>query len=119
MGAAALLLLPLSWLVGEPWILPAQSDTWAAMLYLIVAGSVAVFGLNVFVLGRWPASSVSFEFLLIPLATIPFSALLTGEAITPLMLVGGAIILVGVYLGALAPERTEASPERIAEPDRL
>ena len=104
MGAAAVLLLPLSWLVGESWILPTQSDTWAAVLYLIVAGSVAVFGLNVFVLGRWPASVVSFEFLLIPLATVPFSALLTGEAITPLMLVGGAIILVGVYLGALAPE---------------
>jgi drug/metabolite transporter (DMT)-like permease len=110
MGAAAVLLLPLSWLVGESWNLPAQPETWAAMLYLIVAGSVAVFGLNVFVLGRWPASAVSFEFLLIPLATIPFSALLTGEAITPLMLVGGAIILVGVYLGALAPERTRVRP---------
>ena len=59
-----------------------------------------------FVLRRWTASAVSFEFLLIPLATIPFSALLTGEVITPLMLVGGAIILAGVYLGALAPDPT-------------
>ena len=35
--------------------------------------------------------------------TMLIVALLTGEAVTPLMLVGGAIILVGVYLGALAP----------------
>jgi drug/metabolite transporter (DMT)-like permease len=116
MSAAAALLLPLSWLVGESWILPTQPDTWAAMLYLIVAGSVAVFGLNVFVLSRWPASVVSFEFLLIPLATIPFSALLTGETITPLMLVGGAIILVGVYIGAFARFSGTRRPEAPQDP---
>ena len=82
------------------------------MAYLVLAGSLGVFWLFVFVLRRWTASAVSFEFLLIPLATIPFSALLTGEVITPLMLVGGAIILAGVYLGALAPDPTAATSER-------
>jgi drug/metabolite transporter (DMT)-like permease len=100
-GAA--ILLPVSGLAAERWVLPIQQDTWAAMAYLVVAGSVAVFWLFVFVLDRWTASSVSFEFLLIPIATIPFSALLTDERVTPLMLVGGAIILAGVYFGALAP----------------
>ena len=104
MLAGALLLVPISLLLGEQWALPTQQDTWLALAYLIVPGSLAVFWLFVFVLRRWTASAVSFEFLLIPLATIPISAVLTGEVITPLMLVGGAIILTGVYFGALAPD---------------
>lgn len=103
MLVGAAVLLPISLLIGERWALPTQQDTWAAMIYLVLAGSVAVFWLYVFVLRRWTASAASFEFLLIPLATIPFSALLTHEVITPSMLLGGAIILVGVYFGALAP----------------
>lgn len=106
------LLLPLSLLVGEHWSLPTQQDTWLAMAYLVVAGSLGVFWLWIVVLARWTASAVSFEFLLIPLTTIPFSALLTHEVITPIMLVGGAVILAGVYLGVLMPGRR--SPE--AEP---
>jgi drug/metabolite transporter (DMT)-like permease len=109
MLVGALILVPLSLALGEHWALPVQADTWAAMFWLILPGSLGVFWLFVFVLRRWTASAVSFEFLLIPLATIPFSALLTGEVITPLMLVGGAIILAGVYVGALAPGR---SPEK-------
>jgi drug/metabolite transporter (DMT)-like permease len=112
MLVGALILVPLSLLLGERWILPTQQETWLAMLYLVLAGSLAVFWLFVFVLRRWTASAVSFEFLLIPLATIPFSALLTGEVITPLMLLGGAIILAGVYFGALAPDPDAAPAER-------
>lgn len=107
MLAGVALLVPLSLLVGESWVLPSQTDTWLAAAYLVLAGSVAVFWLFIYVVGRWTASAVSFQFLLIPLATIPFSALLTGEVITPLMLVGGAVVLLGVYLGAL---RHRAAP---------
>jgi drug/metabolite transporter (DMT)-like permease len=103
MLTGAAILLPISLLAGERWTLPNQQDTQVAMAYLILAGSVGVFWLFIFVLGRWTASAASFEFLLIPLATIPFSALLTGEVITPIMLLGGAIILAGVYFGVLAP----------------
>lgn len=108
MLAGVALLIPISLLAGEEWILPGQADTWAAAAYLVLAGSVAVFWLFIFVVGRWTASAVSFQFLLIPLATIPFSAVLTGEVITPLMLVGGAVVLIGVYIGAFAqtPPRT-------------
>jgi len=104
------LLLPLSWLAGEAWILPTQSDTWAAMGYLVFAGSVVVFWLFVVVIGRWTASAVSFQFLLIPMTTVPISAFLTDEVVTPVMLLGGAVILAGVYLGALAPERWTGRP---------
>jgi drug/metabolite transporter (DMT)-like permease len=111
MLAGALILIPLSLILGESWILPTRAETWLAMTYLVVPGSLGVFWLFVFVLRRWTATAASFEFLLIPLATIPFSALLTGEVIDPLMLVGGAIILAGVYVGALAPDANAAAAE--------
>jgi drug/metabolite transporter (DMT)-like permease len=97
------LLLALSVVFGEQWQLPTRVDVWLAVAYLVLAGSLAVFWLFLVVLRKWDASVVSFEFLLIPLATIPFSALLTHEVVTPIMLVGGALILGGVYLGVLAP----------------
>ena len=109
MLVGAAVLLPLSLVTGEPWTLPVQQDTWLAMGYLVLAGSLGVFWLWIVVLERWSASAVSFEFLLIPLATIPFSAMLTGEVITPVMLFGGALILAGVYLGVLAPTRAAAT----------
>lgn len=105
MLSGVVLLIPISVVGGERWVLPQQSDTVAALAYLVLAGSVAVFWLFIFVVRRWTASAVSFQFLLIPLATIPISAALTQEVITLQMLVGGAVVLVGVYLGVFAPSR--------------
>jgi drug/metabolite transporter (DMT)-like permease len=81
------------------------------MVFLVLGGSVAVFGLFVFLLGRWTASAVSYVLLLQPLATIAYSAVLTQEPITPALFVGAAVILLGVYVGALAPRRTPAATE--------
>lgn len=109
MLAGVALLIPISVLAGDRWTLPVQPDTWTAGVYLVLAGSVAVFWLFIFTVRRWTASAVSFEFLLIPLATIPISAVVTGEVITAPMLVGGAVVLIGVYLGAFAPTSKIAS----------
>ncbi|MDQ5840796.1 MAG: EamA family transporter, partial [Chloroflexota bacterium] len=99
LGGGALLLV-LSALIGDAWRPPAQSDTWVAMIFLVIGGSVAVFGLYVFLLGRWTASAASYTLLLQPLPTLVYSALLTQEPLTPALLAGGAIILLGVYIGA-------------------
>jgi drug/metabolite transporter (DMT)-like permease len=99
-GGALLLLL--SALVGDTWRAPAQSDTWAAMVFLVLGGSVAVFGLYLFLLGRWSASATSYILLLQPVATITYSALLTDEPITPALFVGAAVVLIGVYIGAFS-----------------
>jgi drug/metabolite transporter (DMT)-like permease len=99
------LLIAISLVASERWVLPEQADTWAALAYLVLAGSVVVFWLFIFVVRRWTASAVSFQFLLIPLATIPISAALTDEVVTLQMVAGGAVVLVGVYLGVFAPSR--------------
>ena len=104
LGGGALL-LALSAIIGDTWRPPAQSDTWVAMVFLVVGGSVGVFGLYVFLLGRWTASAASYTLLLQPLPTLVYSAVLTHEPLTPALLVGGAIILLGVYIGAFTSAR--------------
>jgi len=109
-GAALLLILSLA--AGEPRVLPTQAATWAALGYLVLFGSVVMFALFVFTLQRWTASAVSYVTLLMPLVTVALAAALTGERITPSFVLGGAVILGGVYVGAFLkgrPARSSAS----------
>lgn len=111
MLGGGVLLLVLSAIAGDAWRAPAQSDTWAAMVFLVLGGSVAVFGLFVFLLGRWTASAVSYVLLVQPLATIAYSAVLTQEPITPALFAGAAVIMLGVYVGAFAQRRAPSGAE--------
>ncbi len=109
-GAALLLILSLA--AGDPWVLPTQAATWAAVGYLVLFGSVVMFALFVYTLQRWTASAVSYVTLLMPMVTVVLAAVLTGERITPSFLLGGAVILGGVYVGAFLkgrPARSSAS----------
>lgn len=94
------LLFGLSAVTGEPWAIPTQAGTWASVGYLVVLGSVVMFALYLFALARWTASAVSYVTLLMPLVTVPLAAILIGERITPSLVIGGGIVLIGVYLGA-------------------
>jgi drug/metabolite transporter (DMT)-like permease len=94
------LLLLLSLITGEARGLPTQPITWAALIYLFTLGSVVLFGLFVYTLERWTASAVSYSDLLIPLVTIVIATLLTGERFTPWFLLGGGVVLAGVYIGS-------------------
>lgn len=106
------LLLVASVVAGEPQALPQQAETWAAVTYLVVLGSVVMFALFVFALQHWTASAVSYVTLLMPLVTVALAALLTDERFTLSFALGGAVILAGVYVGAFLqgrPRRTSAS----------
>jgi drug/metabolite transporter (DMT)-like permease len=97
---------------GEPRVLPTQAATWAAVTYVVVLGSVVLFALYVFTLQHWTASAVSYVTLLMPLVTVTVGAVLLGERITPSFVLGGAVILGGVYVGAflkIRPLRSSAS----------
>lgn len=111
MPLAALLLLALSIAVGETWSLPTQPASWLAFVYIATLGSVVLFALFVYALERWTASAVAYNDLLIPLVTIVVATLLTGERISPMFIIGGAVVLVGVFVGAFltVPRRKTAS----------
>jgi drug/metabolite transporter (DMT)-like permease len=114
MLGGGLMLLALSAVVGDAWTLPTQSDTWAAMIFLILFGSVAVFGLFVFLIGRWTVTAVSYTLLLQPLAALVYSALLRNEPLTPSLLIGGAVIIAGVYIGAFTGSRPVQADEPVS-----
>jgi drug/metabolite transporter (DMT)-like permease len=112
MLTGAAILLALSLVTGEAWALPTLAATWAGVGYLVVFGSVVMFGLYLFALRRWTASALSYVTLLMPLVTVPLAALLFREQVSPLFVLGGAIALLGVYVGAfmkIRPRRTSAT----------
>lgn len=112
MLTAGAILTGLSAVAGEAWTQPTRTDTWAALAYLVIFGSVAMFGLYLYALRRWTASAVSYVTLLMPLVTVPLAAVLIAEQVSLLFLIGGGIALAGVYVGAflrIRPQRTSAT----------
>lgn len=101
MVTGALVLLSASILLGEPKVLPQRIETWFALLYVVLIGSVVVFLLHVYVAQNWGASRAAYVMVVIPLVTITLSAWLDQEPITGGLLLGGALVFGGVYLGAL------------------
>jgi drug/metabolite transporter (DMT)-like permease len=101
MTVGASLLVLLAALLGDALVLPQRGETWAALAYVVLVGSIVVFGLYVFVLRYWAASRAAYGFVIIPLVTVALSTWLDDEPITPALVVGGLLVVVGVYIGAL------------------
>jgi drug/metabolite transporter (DMT)-like permease len=119
MLVGGVLLLVLSLAVGERHALPQASETWAALVYLCIVGSIGLFGLFLAMLRRWTASASSYALVAMPLVAIALGAVLRGEGITPIFLAGGALVAVGVYIGALSGavirgSRAVPGPTRVA-----
>ena len=109
MATGAALLLVASVLAAESIELPRRDATWAAVAYVVVVGSVVVFLLYLVVLHRWAASRAAYLFVLIPFVTVALSAWLDDEPVDATLVLGGLLVLAGVYVGALRPQRL-ASP---------
>jgi drug/metabolite transporter (DMT)-like permease len=105
MTVGAAILAVASLLAGEAWIIPSQTNTWIALAYLITFVNFGSFMLYLYVLGKWTASGASYGFVLVPLVTIVIAANLAGEAITGGFLIGAALVLAGVLVGALLPSK--------------
>jgi drug/metabolite transporter (DMT)-like permease len=101
MATGTLLLVIGALITGEPIEVPERTETWLAIAYLVPIGSVLVFVLYVVVLRYWTASRAAYEFVLIPLVTLALSAWLDDEPITVELILGGMLVLAGVYVGAL------------------
>ena len=92
-------------LSGETWVLPSTASMWWILVYLAIGTSVLGFLLYLYVLKRWTASSTSYINVLIPLITVVLATSLVGERITWLFVLGGSLVLVGVWFGALTARR--------------
>ena len=108
MTVGAVGLLWASMLAGEPRVLPATSPVIIALLVMIVT-SPMLFVLYVFVVQRWSASAAAYQFVLFPLVSIQLAAVVLDEPISTSLIIGAPLVLLGVYVGALAPDRSVAS----------
>jgi drug/metabolite transporter (DMT)-like permease len=105
MTAAAVVLFAASFVADDPIVLPHRAATWVAMIYLVVIGSVVVFLLYLVVLRYWAASRASYGFVIIPFVTVVLSGWLDNEPLGLGLVLGGLLVLAGVYVGALRPAR--------------
>jgi drug/metabolite transporter (DMT)-like permease len=103
MSAGTVLLLGLSLIAREPWQMPTLLATWSAIGYLVIFGSVLVFYLFLFVIRRWAASTTSYQLVLMPFVTVIVAAWLADEKVNWVFLLGGALAVFGVWVGAFAP----------------
>jgi drug/metabolite transporter (DMT)-like permease len=108
MATGAVILVALSLLLQESIALPERSATWLALAYMVVLGSGPVFVLYVVVVRLWSASRAAFGFVLIPLVTVLLSAWIDDEPIGAGLVLGGLLVLAGVYVGALRPAASPA-----------
>jgi len=104
MGVGGLILSVISMLSSEVPRLPSLSRTWFSVIYLIIFGSIVIFVLSFYVLKHWKASITSYQLVLVPIVTIIFASFLAGEEISGVFIIGGSLVLLGVIIGALAPE---------------
>jgi drug/metabolite transporter (DMT)-like permease len=103
MAVGAAILLTFSLLLSESIALPESGETWLALAYMVVLGSGPVFVLYVVVVRLWGASRAAYTFVLIPLVTVVLSAWIDDEPIGAGLVLGGLLVLAGVYVGALRP----------------
>ena len=113
MGVACLVLLVASVVTGESLRLPTRAETWLAVAYVSVIGSVVVFSLFLFIIARWSASASSYVMLVIPLVTVIAASALDHETVTLAYFVGGPLVLAGVYVGAFARPLLRFHPRRL------
>ncbi|MFN2521205.1 MAG: DMT family transporter, partial [Candidatus Limnocylindria bacterium] len=112
MAPGAALLLALAWVAKETPTLPSRPETWLALGYLIVATAILFVGFF-FVVRRWTASATSYATVMFPVVTLVVGAITAGEGVTLSFVVGAALVMLGVYVGALAPRQARL-PARAA-----
>jgi drug/metabolite transporter (DMT)-like permease len=91
-------LLAMSAVAGESWHCPAQTDAWAAWLYLVVFGSLIAFNAYMLLLGRTSASVASSYSLVNPVVALFLGVTWGGEAVSTWEWTASGVVMVGVVL---------------------
>lgn len=114
MAAGTLLLVLVSLLTGEPWALPGQTQTWLAVGWLVLLGSVSLFQLFLYLIRRLTASATVYALAGMPVIAVILGAIMLDQPITVEVVVGGALVLTAVYVGAISG--MQGAPQAVEEP---
>lgn len=109
-------LLALAQATGELNTLPHVTlRAAAALLYLIVAGSLLGFTAYIWLLARMPVTRVASHAYVNPMVALVLGYFVAGETLTPGMLIASALVIASVILILVAP----LDRERAASADRI
>lgn len=100
MAAGSAVLLVGVFLLGDEVAAPQGSGTVAALVWLVLSASAATV-LIVYVLNRWTASATAYQTVLSPPVTVIAAAAILAEPITYTLVLGGALVLAGTWVGAI------------------
>lgn len=103
MLAGSLVLAALARLFGEDAtrIAAASPRAWSAIAYLVAFGSLVGFTAFAYCLNELPATTVGTYAYVNPVVAVFLGWLILGEALTPGLLTGGALIVLSVVLTTL------------------
>ena len=113
-GAVALLVA--SRVAGETFQLPRDAQTWGAVVYLAVAGSVVTFLVYFTLLKTWSVTSLSFISVFTPAIALFLGFIFLGERPTLLTGVGAVLILAGVATALTGPAKATRAGSAGAAP---
>ena len=115
-GAVLIGISPLS---GENWNAlagHASADSLLALGYLALFGSILAFTAYVWLLQHAPISQISTYAYVNPVVAVALGAVVLGERITTITLLGGAIIVVAVAVVIRAESRRSTAPGQRGRP---
>jgi O-acetylserine/cysteine efflux transporter len=92
---------------GDQWMKVADATWrgWTALLFTAVMSSLIAHTGWYYLVSRYPVTSLSPLTLLSPLFGIVFGITLLDDQLTPRMLLGGAVTLVGVFIVLMREKR--------------
>jgi drug/metabolite transporter (DMT)-like permease len=93
----AAILLPVALASGET-MLPSSASGWAVLAGLALVSHAAGQGLIAFALAHLPAAFSSVSLLFQPVMAALFAWMILAEPLVPLQVLGGCIVLAGIYL---------------------
>lgn len=109
----------LSWMFETDQIsavLKADWRFWVSLAYMIIASSIIGYGLWYWLIQRYEVSTVAPYNLLVPLVAAAGGIIVLGDVITPVKLVGGALIFSGVALITVRQLYLAHRTRELAEP---
>jgi drug/metabolite transporter (DMT)-like permease len=106
MIGGAFVLMVVSLVAGDGFMMPRDEGTWGAIVYLAIAGSVLTFLIYFTLLKTWSVTSLSFISVFTPAIALLLGFVFLDERPTLLTGVGAALVLIGVVLAVTTEKGT-------------
>jgi len=102
-AVAAAVCLVASFLAGESHAIPTTGAAWIPLLYLTLAGSLGAFVLFSWLVTHWTVSNASLVGVTVPIIALILGGVVKGEQPAPLTYLGGAIVIIAIFIAVRAP----------------